>query len=29
MKGHAFCIKKVAFQEGWTLVRGRNQNIYV
>ena len=27
--GHPFCIRKVAFQEGWPLVRGRNQYIYV
>ena len=27
--GHPFCIRKVAFQEGWPLVRGRNQYVYV
>ena len=27
--GHPFCIRKVAFQEGWPLVRGRNQYIYI
>ena len=27
--GHPFCIRKVAIQEGWPLIRGRNQNIYV
>ena len=27
--GHPFCIRKVAFQEGRPLVRGRNQYIYV
>ena len=27
--GHPFCIRKVAFQEGWPLVRDRNQFIYV
>ena len=27
--GHPFCIRKVAFQEGWPLVRGKNRYIYV
>ena len=27
--GHPFCARNVAFQEGWPLVRGRNQYIYV
>ena len=27
--GHPFCTIKVAFQEGWPLVRGKNQDIYV
>ena len=27
--GHPFCIIKGAFQEGWPLVRGKNQCIYV
>ena len=27
--GHPFCIRKMAFQEGWFLVRCRNQYIYV
>ena len=27
--GHPFCKRKVAFQEGWPLIRGRNQYIYV
>ena len=27
--GHPLCIRKVAFQEGWPLVRGRNQCIYI
>ena len=27
--GHHFYTTKVAFQEGWPLVRGRNQYIYV
>ena len=27
--GQPFCSRKVAFQEGWPLVRGRNQYIYV
>ena len=25
LRGHPFCIRKVAFQEGWPLIRGRNQ----
>ena len=27
--GHPFCIRKVAFQKGWPLIRGGNQYIYV
>ena len=27
--GPLFCIRKVALQEGWPLVRGKNQYIYV
>ena len=27
--GHPFCTRKVAFQEGWPLVRGNNQYNYV
>ena len=26
---HPFYTRKVAFQEGWPLVRGRNQYIYI
>ena len=27
--GHPFCIRKVAFLEGWPLIRGKNQYIYI
>ena len=27
--GHPFFTRKVAFQEGWPLARGRNQYIYI
>ena len=29
LSGHPVFTRKVAFQEGWPLVRGRNQYIYV